>query len=71
MANQVVKENIFLYRLPKQSIASIYLGINMPQENKDKIFKLLEVSGNRHIKIFETKVSDTVYRLEFSEIKNK
>ncbi len=67
-ASQTIRDEIFLYKFPKQAISSIYLGANMTDANKSRIVELIKNAENRHIKIFETKVASKTFELEFTQI---
>jgi hypothetical protein len=67
-ATQTIEDKIFLYKFPKQAISSIYLGANMTDENKNKIKELVNIPENKHIKIFQARVAEKTFELEFTEI---
>ena len=48
---------------------SIYLGINIPEEDKQKIINYARTNLNPNIKIYQMKVDDAAFRLKAIEIK--
>lgn len=65
-----IRGNIYLFKFPKDLIKSIYCGCNIENTRKNKIVKLIQEDENlHHIKIYQSKVSNKHYKLEFEEIK--
>lgn len=62
-------EDIYLFNFPKDSLKTIYLGTKISNENKDKIINLIQNEKDyNHVEIFETKISDEIYDLEFTKL---
>lgn len=65
-----IKEKIYLFNFPKNLIKAIYCGFNMNSEKKNTILKIIMKDEElHHIKVFDTKISDKYYKLEFHEIR--
>ncbi len=43
--DDVKPDNVYLYRLPPESINCVYLGINMPYKKKEQIYEFAKSSG--------------------------
>lgn len=64
-----IKEDIFLFKFPKEFINAIYCGNKMLDTNKNKILEIIKKDENlKYIKVFDTKVSKKDYKLEFEQI---
>lgn len=64
-----IKEDIFLFKFPKEFINAIYCGNKMLDTNKNKILEIIKKDENlKHIKVFDTKVTKKDYKLKFEPI---
>lgn len=62
-------EDIYLFNFPKDSLKAIYLGTKISDENKNEIINLIQNEKDyNHVEIFETKISDEIYDLEFTKL---
>lgn len=61
--------DLFLFEFPSKMIKSVYLGCNMSIENKNLLVNLLKsIEHLKHIKIFQSQISEEDYILIFNEI---
>lgn len=64
------QKDIYLFKFPKESIKSIYLGTRISDENKSKILDIIYNDEDfQKINIFQANISKEHYKLEFTNIK--
>jgi len=60
-------DRVYLEELPRECIKEIYIGANASEDTKRKILEIVD-KRKLHVKIFQARVSDELYALEFTEI---
>ncbi|MFY9084046.1 DUF2971 domain-containing protein [Aliarcobacter cryaerophilus] len=62
------ENTMFMYKIPEESIKSIYLGFKISSEDKNKLLRLVKQDVLKHIKIYQAQIHDINYSLNFIEI---
>ncbi len=63
--------NIYLFDLPPENIATIILGVLMKQEDENKMLSLLKQKRYSHVKIYKAELDKMEYKLNFKQIVNE
>ena len=67
-ASQIKNDNIYLYNFTPDAIVSIYCGVNMSEENKEKIKEIVAHEHLQYINLFQSEISEQHFKLEFNSI---